>query len=103
MAAQNLYTKQQVRLKFGESYIDFLLHVDYFTTKTIFERNHFTILSVEFEEAFDRTMDSCNFGSKLFHYLKPLISHRSESQRQELSFKKRYVTITYYVSVSNPL
>ncbi|CAD7004082.1 unnamed protein product [Ceratitis capitata] len=75
----------QVAFKQGQGTADILLHLEHFVTTAISNRNHITILALDFEKAFDRIgihvvlrqLKKWNVGKKLFNIVKSILSFRT--------------------------
>lgn len=81
----DLVDNRQVAFKKGRSTLDALLHLDHFISSTLSERNHASILSLDFDKAFDRIgahvvlnqLLKWKIGPKIFGFIKSFLSNRS--------------------------
>lgn len=79
-----LISRNQVAFKAGRGCTDALLHIDFYITKALSSRNHVSILSIDFEKAFDRIgahvilnlLNKWKVGPKIFNYVKSYLKNR---------------------------
>lgn len=79
-----LISSNQVGFRPGKGCIDALLHIDCHVSKALSTRNHTSILSIDFEKAFDRigshvilkTLHQWKVGPKIFGFIKAFLQHR---------------------------
>lgn len=74
----------QVAFKHGRSTSDALLHIDEYISSALSTKNHVSILSIDFEKAFDRIgihvvlnkLIKWKIGPKIFRYIKSFLTNR---------------------------
>lgn len=82
--ARKLISTNQVGFKSNRGCADALLHIDYLASKALSSRNHLTILSLDFEKAFERIgahiilncLKDWGIGPIIFNYIKSFLSNR---------------------------
>ena len=80
----NSISSNQVGFRSGTSTLDTLLYIDHLICKTLSVSNHISILSVDFEKAFDKIgmhvilnkLIEFKIGPKIFNYVKSFLSNR---------------------------
>ena len=85
----HLIAKNQVAFKPKRGCADALLFIDYYTTTTLSRQNHATILSIDFERAFDRVgshiilsrLKNWGIGPKIFNFVKSFLKNRQIKTR----------------------
>lgn len=76
--------KNQLAFKKGRSTTDSLIHLDFFISSALSEKNHASILAIDFEQAFDRIglhvilkqLIEWKIGPKILNYVKAFLSNR---------------------------
>lgn len=98
LESKNLISSNQVAFKANKGCEDALLHLDFYITKALSSRNHVTILSLDFEKAFDRIgihqilnkITSWGIGPKIFNYIKSFLTNRKICVKTNNCFSNYY-------------
>ena len=80
----NSISPNQVGFRHGSSTIDSLLYIDHLISKSLSTKNHISILSIDFQKAFDKIgphvilqkLKEWKVGPKVFNYIKAFLSNR---------------------------
>lgn len=87
----------QVAFKYGRCTTDALLHIDEYVTSALFTKNHISILSIDFEKAFDfwiglpiilNKLIKWKVGSKIFNYVKSFLTNRKFRIKLNCTYSK---------------
>ena len=81
---KQLISPHQVAFKANQSCADALLHIDHYVNSALSAAQHVTILSIDFEKAFDRigshvilkTLKNWGVGPKMFNFIKSYLTNR---------------------------
>ncbi|XP_049306064.1 RNA-directed DNA polymerase from mobile element jockey isoform X1 [Bactrocera dorsalis] len=85
--SNQLIHHNQVAFKKGQATTDALLHVDHFISNALSSKNHVSLLSLDFQKAFDRIetpvvlrqLDKWKIGPKMYNFIKSFLSNRKLS------------------------
>ncbi len=80
-----LISHNQVAFKSKQSTIDSLLHIQHYASNALSTKNHVTVLSTDFEKAFDRVgihtilsqLEKWGVGQKIFNIIKAFMTNRT--------------------------
>lgn len=84
LESKNLIDTNQVAFRHGRCTTDALLHIDQYVASALSTKNHVSILSIDFEKAFDRIgahiildkLVQWKIGPKMFYFIKSFLMNR---------------------------
>lgn len=96
--ATNAFSPNQVGFKPGSSTTDALLYIDHLISKAFSTKNHISILSIDFQKAFDKIgahvilnkLKEWKIGPKIFNYVKSFLSNRKIRCRVNNTFSETF-------------
>ena len=94
----NLICTKQVAFKKKQNTLDYLLHINHFISQGLSHKNHVTILSTDFERAFDRIgvhivlqeITNWKVGTKIYQIIKSFLTNRYFKVRINSTLSQNY-------------